>query len=186
MNNELTTMHEIAMEFVDEARLAKKRGDHHTTRLFFQKALNLEKMVALGVPKGNDYQLTRSVFFRSAASIALNCACYPETIQLVELALASNPHSAILPELEELTALAQKQQSLAEQRKEITGRLIAADLPNHQIKIQVDQNNEFLSIKVPEQLLPQIVKSYWEEMITVESIIYADGSAFLQEVKLAA
>lgn len=179
-------MHEIAMEFVDEARLAKQRGDHQTTRLFFQKALSLEKIVVLGVPKGDTYRLTRSVFFRSAASLAINCACYSEAMKLIELALESKPHPAILPELKELKVLVQQQQNLTEERKEITGRLVAADLPNHQIKIQVDKNNEFLSIEVPEDLLLQIVKSYWEERITVDSIIQADGSAFLQEVKLAA
>ncbi|MEM0994198.1 MAG: hypothetical protein AAGI49_14255 [Bacteroidota bacterium] len=186
MNNELTAMHEIAMEFVDEARIAKQRGDLRTTRLFFQKALNLEKIVAINTPEGEDYQLSRSVFFRSAASLAIHSFQYEEALQLVELAMRTEAHPAIVPALKELSEKAKHQQSLAAEVREITGLLVAADIPSHQIKLQMEENNEFLSIEVPEELLSEIVKSYWKEKITVKSIVHMDGSALFKGVQLAA
>ncbi len=54
MNNQtpLSTLHDIAMEFVDEALFAQKRGDETTAQLFYQKAYNLERTYALSIPKG--------------------------------------------------------------------------------------------------------------------------------------
>jgi len=54
------------MEFVDEALFAQKRGDETTAQLFYQKAYNLERRYALSIPKEESYQLSRSVFLRSA------------------------------------------------------------------------------------------------------------------------
>lgn len=110
MSSEMSTMHQIAMEFVDEARIAYQRGEERTAKLFFEKAFYLEKVVALGVPIKEEYQLTRSVFLRSAASLALDCSFQKEAIQLLQLALSTQPHPAIEPELEELLKKANNQE----------------------------------------------------------------------------
>ena len=110
MTSELNTMHQMAMEFVDEARLAHQRGEERTARLLFEKAFYLEKVVALATPLQETYRLTRSVFLRSAASLALDCGYDNEALQLIQLALSSQPHPAIEPELEGLLAKASAQE----------------------------------------------------------------------------
>ncbi|MGB0932032.1 MAG: hypothetical protein ACPGVB_14705 [Chitinophagales bacterium] len=106
--NQLAALHDIAMEFVDEALFAQKRGDETTAQLFYQKAYNLERRYALSIPKEESYQLSRSVFLRSAATLALDCDKLSEANELANLALEDNPHPAIVPELEEVVAKAQK------------------------------------------------------------------------------
>lgn len=106
--NQLSTLHDIAMEFVDEALFAQKRGDETTAQLFYQKAYNLERTYALSIPKKADYQLSRSIFLRSAATLALDCQKPSEANELAQLALEENPHPAIVAELEEVLAKAQK------------------------------------------------------------------------------
>ncbi|MEZ4883708.1 MAG: hypothetical protein R3E32_03135 [Chitinophagales bacterium] len=70
--NQLPTLHDIAMEFVDEAFFAPKRGDETTAQLFYQKAYNLERMYAFSILREESYQLSRSVFLRSAATLEDN------------------------------------------------------------------------------------------------------------------
>ncbi len=104
----LSTLHDIAMEFVDEALFAQKRGDETTAQLFYQKAYSLERTYALSIPKEATYQLSRSVFLRSAATLALDCQKPAEASELAQLALEDNPHTAIVTELEEVVAKAEK------------------------------------------------------------------------------
>lgn len=179
-------MHELAMEFVDEAQFAKRKGELNTSKLFLQKALALEKFVAIGFPRDEKYDLTRSVFFRSAIPLAIDCASYQEAIELAGLALSSNPHDVIVPEIKELVQIAQEKQEEKVKYKELTGRLIAADISKNQIKLQMDSPNQMISIQVAKELLHQIVKAYWEKVITVESTIQSDGSTFLRNIRQAA
>jgi len=146
------------MEFVDEAQMAHRRGEARTARLFFEKAFHLEKVVALAVPTNENYQLTRSVFLRSAATLALDCGFRQEAIQLIQLALSSEPHPAIEPELQELLIRANQQESLAQTDTTITGRLVAADLPNHQIKLQISDTTHLITVFVPEDAFTRIVR----------------------------
>ena len=108
MNSQLGTIHQMAMEFIDEARMAHHRGEEHTARLFFEKSFNLEKIVAEAIPNDPSYQLTRSVFLRSAATLALDCRFKLEAVRLIQLALSSQPHPAMKPELEALLLTCQK------------------------------------------------------------------------------
>ena len=106
--NQLAALHDIAMEFVDEAFFAQKRGDETTAQLFYQKAYNLERTYALSIPKEESHQLSRSVFLRSAATLALDCQKPSEANELAQLALQDNPHPAIVPELQEVLAKAEQ------------------------------------------------------------------------------
>lgn len=101
-------MHQMAVEFIDEARMARHRGEERTAKLFFEKSFNLEKIVEEAIPNEPSYQLTRSVFLRSAATLALDCGFKQEAVRLIQLALSSQPHPAMKPELEALLLTCQR------------------------------------------------------------------------------
>ena len=186
MTSELNTMHQMAMEFVDEARLAHQRGEERTARLFFEKAFHLEKVVALATPLQETYRLTRSVFLRSAASLALDCGFNDEAIQLIQLALSSQPHPAIEPELEELLVKANAQETHQEAATTVTGRLVAADLPNNQIKLQISDTMHLIAVFVPEDTFTKIIKEYWDNTVIVHGVTRPDGSIYLRDIHQAA
>ena len=186
MTSELNTMHQIAMEFVDEARSAHQRGEERTARLFFEKAFRLEKVVALAAPMQETYRLTRSVFLRSAASLALDCGLDNEAIQLLQLALSSQPHPAIEPELEELLVKANAQETHQEAATTVTGRLVAADLPNNQIKLQISDTMHLIAVFVPEDTFTKIIKEYWDNTVIVHGVMRPDGSIHLRDIQQAA
>ena len=186
MTSEVSTMHQMAMEFVDEARLAHQRGEERTARLFFEKAFYLEKLVALAVPAQETYRLTRSVFLRSAAALALDCGFNNEAVQLIQLALSSQPHPAIQPELEELLVKAKQNEFNRDTTTTVTGRLVAADLPSNQIKLQISDSNNLITIFVPEDTFTKIVKEYWDNLVIVHGKTRPDGTIFLQDIQQAA
>ncbi|MCB0561857.1 MAG: hypothetical protein H6573_35335 [Lewinellaceae bacterium] len=186
MTSELNTMHQIAMEFVDEARSAHQRGEERTARLFFEKAFRLEKVVALAAPMQETYRLTRSVFLRSAASLALDCGLDNEAIQLLQLALSSQPHPAIEPELEELLVKVNARETHQEAATTVTGRLVGADLPNHQIKLQISDSMHLIAVFVPKDNFTKIIKEYWDNTVIVHGVMRPDGSIYLRDIQQAA
>lgn len=73
--------HHAAMEALDEAEAAKRQKDDARAKTAMRRAFVLEARAAAGVP--NDLEPTRSVLYRSAASIAVELG---ETIEARRLA----------------------------------------------------------------------------------------------------
>ncbi|MEM6696970.1 MAG: hypothetical protein AAF599_01140, partial [Bacteroidota bacterium] len=129
---------------------------------------------------------TRSVFLRSAATLAIDSRFYQEAIDLTNLALKTNPHPALRFEIEELAEIATTKQANQQKIKNIKGKLVAVDLPSLQIKVQVIDSQIFIPIRVSEQLLVEIVQQYWNKVIIVQGVTHSDGFTELKEIKHAA
>ncbi len=186
MNTNLSALHDVAMEFVDEARFSAQKGDEQTARLFFQKAFNLEKMVSLAMPKEAAYQLSRSVFLRSAASLALDCERYAEAQNLAETALSTEPHPALQAELKAILKKARQGASQPGGSLSIVGTLVAADIPGNQIKIQTKNGLKFFTVYVPSDAIGEVVKSHWNNLVSVQAIHGKNGAILLEGIQKAA
>jgi hypothetical protein len=94
-------LHTRAMELADRATILRLQGRADSRRSLVQ-AFELERdaadvLVATDVPA-----LSRSVFHRSAASLAIQVCEWDEAARLIEQGLRGNPPSEIAAELEEL------------------------------------------------------------------------------------
>ena len=89
------------MEYADEAFFAQRKGQSELARECFEKAYFAEKSAAEQLID-TDLEPTRSVLFRSAATLALDCGKVREAEKLVAVALAGDPPDAIADELREL------------------------------------------------------------------------------------
>ena len=98
----LEALHDMAMEFAEEANFAHQRGDAQIAKLFYQKAFNLEKTYALSFTIKPAYLLSRAVFLRSAAYLALNSGYLKEAANLAKLGLEKTPHPDFIAEFEEI------------------------------------------------------------------------------------
>lgn len=87
------------MDFADRADAAKSRGDLDESRELLQRAFYYESLAALEFIDVKAEQPTRSVLFRSAASLALECGLYDESELMVELGLAGVPPAEVADEL---------------------------------------------------------------------------------------
>lgn len=90
------------MELVDQAFLAKRRGNaslaNELTRLAFEQELAATELLKHAA----DIEPTRSVLLRSAASLALECGEIREAERLITTALSGEPPAEIAEELRNL------------------------------------------------------------------------------------
>ena len=99
---EAAQFHHEAMNFADQAALARLRGDAEQALAFSRQALRLEKTAAERLRDRWDVEPSRSVLYRSAASLALTCGEIREAERLVAMALAGDPPDEIADELRDL------------------------------------------------------------------------------------
>jgi hypothetical protein len=100
--SDLKTIHREAMEQTDLALAARQQGDQVNALLYFRKAYSLEAQAAAALINRLDAEPTRSVIFRSAATLALDCKLLGEAEKLVCTALIGNPPEQLADELRDL------------------------------------------------------------------------------------
>lgn len=98
----INDLHQQAMEFCDKAFLAKRQNDSVSALAFSQKALELEVKAAEVLRENFDVEPTRSILYRSAASIAVDCDELRKAEQLISVALIGNPPDEVAEELRDL------------------------------------------------------------------------------------
>ncbi|MBF0556209.1 MAG: hypothetical protein HQK96_16945 [Nitrospirae bacterium] len=89
------------MEYADEAFYHKLKGDHGKAEEFFSLAFELELKAAASY-KNSTLEPTRSVLYRSAATLACDCGKLREAERLVAFALSGDPPEEIAEELRDL------------------------------------------------------------------------------------
>ncbi|MEI6045009.1 MAG: hypothetical protein WCS37_11710 [Chloroflexota bacterium] len=100
--NPVRALHDKAMDFAELAYSAKRQGNLEAFDNFSLQAFELEVQAANQVFGDISAEPTRSVLYRSAASLAIDCKKYPEAVRLIEIALGGNPPAEIREELREL------------------------------------------------------------------------------------
>ncbi|MFY9820335.1 MAG: hypothetical protein WAM82_03075 [Thermoanaerobaculia bacterium] len=116
MKTEAEVIHEAAMELAQQAFSAR---DQPRSKQLFQSALEKERRAAVLWAETEGLEPTRSILYRSAASLAWNCQDYPEVRRLAMAGLAGAPPSRIAGELQELLDMVAKKEPA-----------LAADLPS--------------------------------------------------------
>ncbi|GAA6620758.1 hypothetical protein [Scytonema sp. NUACC26] len=95
-------LHREAMELVDQAFLARQRGDAIVALELTKAAFFQERAAADLVANLFDLEPTRSVLHRSAAVLAVECSQLRSAERLIGRALAGNPPDDIANELRDL------------------------------------------------------------------------------------
>jgi len=95
-------MHRQAMEKADQAAAVQKAGDLEEARALFREACRLESEAAHALIDKSDAEPTRSVLFRSAASLAIEAEQFAHAAYLLACGLEGSPPEEIREELREL------------------------------------------------------------------------------------
>lgn len=99
---DVETLHREAMELVDQAVLARQRGDAEAVIALSRAAFNKERAAADLIANQFDLEPTRSVLHRSAAVLAIECNELRDAERLIGRALSGNPPDDIADELRDL------------------------------------------------------------------------------------
>lgn len=94
--------HNKAMELAQIASIYQKQGKISDAKKLFNEAFNHELTAALELIQTTDKEPTRSILFRSAASLAKKCSLFSEANDLANLGINGNPPDKIKDELNEL------------------------------------------------------------------------------------
>lgn len=93
-------LHHKAMEWAEEGQFQLDRGDQSGALASFRKAMELERAAAYATHQ--DAEPDRSVLFRSAGSLALDCKELRVAEQLLAMGLAGYPPEEIAEEIRDL------------------------------------------------------------------------------------
>jgi hypothetical protein len=96
---EPSRLHEQAMDLAEEAFAAQHRGDAESAQYFFVQALALEVEAASAFPAILASEPTRSILYRSAATLAYHAGADDQAGALIAAALNGSPLMEIRAEL---------------------------------------------------------------------------------------
>jgi len=97
-----TELHNQAMNFAEEAEFERAAGNREQAKELYAKAFELEKRAAKEFESRYDMEPTRSVLFRSAASLAMECGDVRLAEKMIAQGLAGEPPEEIANELRDL------------------------------------------------------------------------------------
>lgn len=97
--NSLDDLHQHAMDIAEEAFYFKRRGAMAEAKHLFAQALSLERRAAELLPASEENEPSRSILFRSAASLAYNADDFASADRLITLGLAGFPPKEVRDEL---------------------------------------------------------------------------------------
>jgi hypothetical protein len=95
-------LHRKAMEQADLGHTARRDGQAETAQVHFQEAYRFERDAAEQLRNRIDTEPSRSILFRSAATLAIEAGHLIEAEQMVCMALAGQPPTEIAEELRDL------------------------------------------------------------------------------------
>lgn len=102
MSARFEELHREAMGLSAQSFLARMQGQDDVANNLIQEAFEKERRVAVSVADQYDLEPTRSVLFRSAASLALECKEYREAERLLSFGLSGSPPEDIANEMRDL------------------------------------------------------------------------------------
>ena len=105
---QVSDLHEKAMDFAELAFIARKNGDSAEFQQYSEQAYQLEKTAALLLIDTKTFEISRSILFRSAASLAIQCGKLHEAESLIDEAFKWSPPVEIAIQLVDLIKVIQE------------------------------------------------------------------------------
>mgnify|MGYP006290723179 CR=1 FL=1 len=94
--------HHYAMELADKADHARRLGRLDEAKQYFSEAFEFERRAALNLQDRHKIEPTRSILFRSSATLALECGELREAERMIAFGLTGFPPIEIAEELRDL------------------------------------------------------------------------------------
>jgi hypothetical protein len=156
---EITQLHDKAMDLADQAFLAKRRGDVPQSRDLYTQALALELKAADLLRDQSSAEPSRSVLYRSAASLAIDVEDFRLAEKLIATALAGEPPPEIEAELHDLLTQASFQRSLRELRIELEPGELQLSIAGNAVGLGIALSEVFIDrVKDMERILFRTVE----------------------------
>jgi len=177
---EVKRLHRQAMEYADEADILRLEGDRDRFLHFTRLALEKESAAAELMVDEKNIEPTRSVLYRSAATLAYQCEMYVEAKRLLYTGLAGDTPPEIEYQLKHLLQKVEAESGArpqanggagihtTEQTTRKTGVLKIARALDVSECVLITQDEERWTIEVPEDIMNEVLGAYFNKEVQVE------------------
>ena len=100
--NQIQDLHKQAMDLAEMAQVAKLRNNSDLAAQLCRQAFEKERLAAELITNDLTAEPTRSILYRSAATLAIDCGEIHSAERLITVALSGNPPTEIAEELKDL------------------------------------------------------------------------------------
>jgi hypothetical protein len=163
--------HDKAMMLAQEAIMARIRRNENEAQVLYKQSFELEREAAYIYAERFDKEPIRSILYRSAASLAIECFLYKEAALLIQEGQSSNTPLDVMHEFEELTDKMRLSNTEQAQPFWISGVLKRVDADKSTIKLASKATDTVpqtdYTINVMSETLNKLVKNYWGDIINV-------------------
>ncbi len=152
-------LHQAAMECYDFATEISAASGQEAAVDAYREALRHEAEAARRLAPRLDFEPTRSVILRSAATMALKCRDHREAERLVATALSGNPHHEIAEELRDLLEQVNFDRHLGLRGLKLARNEFQISMMGNAIGFDVAESEEFVGrVQVAEKLLIRTIE----------------------------
>jgi len=137
-------LHDEAMMLLQDAIMFRHNGENDTADKVYKKAYILESNAAESVSQKPNCEPTRSILFRSSASLAYQAGDYDNSLNLIGKCLSGNPTARIKNEIRELYENIYFKMYLNQKRIMLTDEEIDFHLTGNQISNGLIFYKEFI------------------------------------------
>ena len=150
-------LHHKAMEWAEEGQFQLDGGDQSGARASFRKAMEFERQAAYATKE--DAEPDRSVLFRSAASLALDCNELRVAEQLLAMALSGYPPEEIAEEIRDLLEQVHFRRHLEVRGLTLDATEMQMSIAGESVGFGVASSDEFVSrVRAAETLVLRTVE----------------------------
>ena len=175
-------LHSKAMDVAESAFMQKMRGNLLQARDLFVEAFELERDAAMQLEKDLESEPTRSILFRSAASLAMNAGDFHSAEKMIAMGLAGDPPEDIAEELRNLILelyLARKPEPAVSNPPAVpvvlTGRLGYADESRNRVRLIDERGKKTPYILEINRDFTETVQRFWGKHVKVTGLSWKDS-----------
>jgi hypothetical protein len=164
-------IHDKAMTLAQEAIMARIRHDENKAQMLYRQSFDLEREAAYIYAERFDKEPIRSILYRSAASLAIECLMYQEADLLIQQGQTSDTPIDVMEEFQELKEQMQLPRPEQAQPFWISGVLKRVYADKNTIQLASKATDTIpqtdYTINVVSETLNKLVKNYWGDIINV-------------------
>ena len=165
-------IHEKAMALSQEAIMARVWNDETKAQILYKQSFDLEREAAYIYAERFDKEPIRSILYRSAASLAIECLLYQEADLLIQQGQSSQTPIDVMDDFQELKDKMRLSNKKQEEPFWISGVLRRVDADKNTIKLASNGTKpksqpHYYTINVVSETLNKLVKNYWGDTINV-------------------
>lgn len=188
MENNTESLHRTAMKLVQQSLVLREQGDEDKAETLLKQAFESELEAAMSLASRFDKEPARSILFRSAAALAIDCGKWNDAQKLIYFGLAGNVPAMIQQQFFELFEKLTKQPKgpylrLTAMKKYMEPEEQERSSPQVKLFDQVVMTKDLPSRNIKSGDVGTVTE-FSDEGKTVKVEFFTLGGSFLAELKL--